>query len=155
MLRSLAISTILSVGAISAAHADVYRWVDDHGGVHYSDQWVAGSELIKGASRPPGASSSSSHSTYTAPKSSPAPTSQEDAAKAVKSDMAKIRDQQCKEARERYEKAITARRIYKAPAAGDKAPKDTDDRQYLSEEEADAYRVKARQDVADLCGASK
>jgi hypothetical protein len=159
MLRYLAISTVLSVGAISAAHADVYRWVDDHGGVHYSDQWVAGSELIKGSQKPPGSggSKSSSQTSYTAPKSTSAPTSQDDAAKAVKGDMAKVRDQQCKDAKDRYEKAIAARRIYKGPAPGDKATKDAapDDRQYLSEEEADAYRVKARQDVSDLCGPAK
>ena len=160
MLRYLAISTVLSVGAISAAHADVYRWVDDHGGVHYSDQWVAGSEVIKSSIKPPasGGGNSSSHTTSTAPKSTPAPTSQDDAAKAVKGDVAKVRDQQCKDAKDRYEKAIAARRIYKGPAPGDKATKDPnqpEDRQYLSEEEADAYRVKARQDVSDFCGPGK
>jgi hypothetical protein len=158
MLRNLAISTVLCVGAVSVAHADVYRWVDDHGGVHYSDQWVPGSETIKSSPKPPGSGGSSSHATYSAPRTASAPSSQ-DNAKAVKDDMSKIRDQQCKEAKDRYEKAIQARRIYKTPAAagGDKAPatKDTDrpeDRQYLSDQEADAYRVKARQDVQDLCG---
>jgi hypothetical protein len=145
------------VGAVSVAHADVYRWVDDHGGVHYSDQWVPGSETIKSSPKPPGGGGSSSHATYSAPRTAAAPLSQDNVAKAVKEDVSKIRDQQCKEAKDRYEKAIQARRIYKAPAAGDKAPaaKDTDrpdDRQYLSEEEADAYRVKARQDVQDFCG---
>jgi Domain of unknown function (DUF4124) len=157
MLRNLAISTVLCVGAVSVAHADVYRWVDDHGGVHYSDQWVPGSETIKSARKPPGSGDSSSHAAYSAPRTAAAPLSQDNAAKAVKEDVSKVRDQQCKEAKERYEKAIQARRIYKAPAAGDKAPaaKGTDhpeDRQYLSEEEADAYRVKARQDVQDFCG---
>ena len=65
MLRNLAISTVLCVGAVSVAHADVYRWVDDHGGVHYSDQWVPGSETIKSSPKPPG-SGGSSMSTYTA-----------------------------------------------------------------------------------------
>ena len=160
MLRNLAISTLLCVGAVAVAYADVFRWVDDHGGVHYSDQWVAGSEVIKSSIKPPssGGGNSSSHTTSTAPKSTPAPTSQDDAAKAVKGDVAKARDQQCKDAKDRYEKAIAARRIYKGPAPGDKATKDTDrpdDRQYLSEEEADAYRVKARQDVSDFCGPGK
>jgi uncharacterized protein DUF4124 len=158
MLRNLAISTVLSACAVSAAHADVYRWVDDHGGVHYSDQWVAGSEVIKSSVKPP-SSGGASQTSYSAPKSSNAPPSKDNAAKAVKEDVAKARDQQCKEARDKYEKAIQARRIYKAPAPGDKAAtKDTDrpdDRQYLSEEEADAYRVKARQEVADYCGPSK
>jgi hypothetical protein len=158
MLRNLATSTVLCVGAVSVAHADVYRWVDDHGGVHYSDQWVPGSETIKSSPKPPGSGGSSSHASYSAPRTATAPLSQDNAAKAVKEDVSKIRDQQCKEAKDRYEKAIQARRIYKTPAAaGDKAPatKDTDraeDRQYLSDEEADAYRVKARQDVQDFCG---
>src|SRR5882757_8683786 len=55
MLRNLAISSLLCAGIVSVAHADVFRWVDDHGGVHYSDQWVPGSELIKSTTRPPAA----------------------------------------------------------------------------------------------------
>jgi len=160
MLRNLAISAVLSVGAISVAHADVFRWVDDHGGVHYSDQWVPGSEVIKSSPKSPGGGGGSyaaTHSTSPAPRSSSSSPSQESAVKDVKADLAKVRDQQCKEAKDRYEKAIQARRIYKSPAPGDKAAaKDTpDDRQYLSDEEADAYRVKARQDVNDLCGPTK
>jgi hypothetical protein len=160
MLRTLAISSLLFVGGISVANADVFRWVDDHGGVHYSDQWVPGSEVIKSTRPHPGSSSSDS------PR--PTPTTQQAAndhasgqinqkvaENAVKQDLAKVREQQCKEAKDRYDKAIQARRIYKSPQ-GDKS-KDTDrpdDRQYLSDEEADAYRVKARQDVQDLCGNS-
>ncbi|MBV8803924.1 MAG: DUF4124 domain-containing protein, partial [Sinobacteraceae bacterium] len=40
MLRTWAISSLLFAGAVSVANADVFRWVDEHGGVHYSDQWV-------------------------------------------------------------------------------------------------------------------
>ena len=159
MLRNLAISAVLGVGAVSAAHADVFRWVDDHGGVHYSDQWVPGSEVIKSSPKPPGGGGSyaSTHST-SSPKSSPSSSSSQDnAAKDMKADLAKVRDQQCKDAKERYEKAIQARHIYKTPAPSDKAgaPKDApEERQYLSDEEADAYRVKARQDMNELCGPS-
>src|ERR1700722_12333356 len=101
MLRNLAISTLLCAGAVSVAYADVFRWVDDHGGVHYSDQWVPGSEVIK--------SSTKSHSTGTgtqpsyAPKvsSTPSPATPDNAAKAVKQDVTKVREQQCKEAKDR------------------------------------------------------
>jgi hypothetical protein len=159
MLPTLAFSSLLLAGAVSVAHADVFRWVDDHGGVHYSDQWVPGSEVIK-SSRPRQASSSdSTRSTSDAQKSgnghAAAPQNTQTAEKAVKQDMAKIREQQCKEAKDRYDKAIQARRIYKA-SEGDKS-KGADgaaERQYLSDDEADAYRVKARQDVQDLCGNS-
>jgi hypothetical protein len=157
MLRNLAISTFLCACVISIARADVFRWVDDHGSVHYSDQWVPGSEVIKSSPKPRnGGSDTSSQTPYSAPKSNGTTPSGDTAAKAVKQDMAKVRDQQCKEAKERYEKAIQARRIYKPGPASDKS-KDVDrpdDRQYLSEEAADAYRVKARQDVQDFCGAS-
>jgi hypothetical protein len=154
MLRNLAISTLLCAGVVSVAYADVFRWVDDHGGVHYSDQWVPGSEVIKSSSKSR-SGSDTSHTSYTAPKVN-APATQDNAAKAVKEDLAKVREQQCKDAKDRYDKAIQARRIYKPGPTSDKS-KDTDrpdDRQYLSEQEADAYRVKARQDVQDLCGAS-
>jgi Domain of unknown function (DUF4124) len=156
MLRNLAISTLLCAGVVSVAYADVYRWVDEHGGVHYSDQWVPGSEVIKSLTKPH--STGSTSQTSPAPKLSSLPSSAapDSAAKAVKQDVAKVREQQCKEAKDRYDKAVQARRIYK-PGPDGSSTKDTDrpdDRQYLSEEEADAYRVRARQDVQDYCGNS-
>jgi hypothetical protein len=154
MLRTLAISSFLFVGVSVASAADVYRWVDEHGGVHYSDQWVPGSEVIK-STKPHPTSTASADSTprrtYDKPASTSSPSDQ-NAAKAVKDDVTKAREQQCKDVKEKYDKAIEARRIYKS--AGDK-PKDIDgneQREYLSDEEADAYRVKLRQQMQDLCG---
>jgi hypothetical protein len=155
MLRYLAISGVFILVAASAARADVYRWVDEHGGVHYSDQWVPGSEVIKSSRpRPTPASADTARrpeaSKPTADNLDSSPGVSVNAEKSVKQDMAKIREQRCKEAKDRYEKAIQARRIYKAPEP-DKA-KASDEREYLSEEEADKYRVQARKDMDDLCG---
>ena len=155
MLRTIAISSLLFAGGVSVANAaDVFRWVDDHGGVHYSDQWVPGSEVVK-SSRPHPSSTSSEaphpQKTLNAP-SAPSQSTQT-AEKAVKQDVAKIRDQQCKDAKERYDKSIEARRIYKT-VGGDKAKDGNEDRQYLTDQEADAYRVKARQDMDEACGKS-
>ena len=47
MLRFVSIAALIVAGAITTARADVYRWVDEHGQPHYSDQWVPGSEVIK------------------------------------------------------------------------------------------------------------
>jgi hypothetical protein len=157
MLRNLAIGSLLFAGAVSVAQADVFRWVDEHGGVHYSDQWVPGSELIKSMSRvrPSSASSEAKPSpapSYAKSASAPSSGSQEKVEKEVKQDVAKIREQQCKDAKERYDKAIHARRIYKAQDAS-KTP-NPDDREYLSDQEADAYRVQARKEMQDLCGSS-
>jgi len=153
MLRNLAISTLLCAGVVSVAYADVFRWVDDHGGVHYSDQWVPGSEVIKSSSKSHPAGSDSP--TPSAPKVSSAPSSAtpDNAAKAVKQDVAKVREQRCKDAKDRYDKAILARRIYKpGPDSDNSKDPDHEDRQYLSDADADAYRVKVRQDVQEFCG---
>jgi hypothetical protein len=159
MLRSLAIGSFLFAGAVSVANADVFRWVDEHGGVHYSDQWVPGSELIKSTKpRPP--STTSADTARRAPEAPKPPPStarnsgdQGTVAQAMKQDLTKVREQQCKEAKERYDKAIQARHIYK-PTGGDKNKDNPDEREYLSDEEADAYRVKVRQAVDDYCGSS-
>ena len=156
MLRTLAISSLLFVGGVSVANAvDVFRWVDDHGGVHYSDQWVPGSEVIKSTRPHPVSTSSQSPrpTSGTQKTTSPAGQSSQTAEKAVKQDMAKMREQQCKDAKDRYDKAIVARRIYKT-AGGEKAKDGNEERQYLSDDEADAYRVKARQEMQDACGNS-
>jgi hypothetical protein len=161
MLRTVAISSLLFVGAVSVAHADVFRWVDDHGGVHYSDQWVPGSELIKSKaprptmSAPAETTPSTQHASVAEKTASASGQSDASAAKAVKQDMAKIREQQCKDAKEKYNKAIEARRIYKGKSNDQSKDGDRpDDREYLSDAEADAYRVKIRQEMQDLCGTS-
>ena len=155
MLRTLAISSLLFAAGVSVASADVFRWVDDHGGVHYSDQWVPGSEVIKSTRPHPVSTSSGSPrrtpETQKMPNDHSSSQSTENAEKAVKQDKAKIREQQCKEAKDRYDKAIEARRIYKT-AGGDKSKDGNEERQYLSDDEADAYRVKARQEMQDACG---
>jgi hypothetical protein len=154
MLRTLAISTLILVGAASIAHAaDVYRWVDDHGSVHYSDKWVPGSQLIK-ATKPHPAAPEAEASQRVADQQKLTKESEristqlteENNAKAVKQDVTKMRDQQCKDAKDRYEKSIEARRIYKTTKDGE--------REYISDADTDAYRLKARTDVQEFCGSA-
>jgi hypothetical protein len=160
MLRAIAISTLIFAGVSAVAYADVYRWVDEHGTVHYTDRWVPGSELIKSNKPHPNGADSDSprqnggQAKYAASGDrASAQVQQESAERAVKQDMAKVREQRCKEAKDRYDKAIAARRIFKStPADKSKDTDRPDDRQYLSDEEADAYRVKARSDVQEACG---
>jgi len=149
MLRPVAITTLILTGVWGIAQADVYRWVDDHGEPHYSDRWVPGSELIKTTKAHPQSSEPAP-----AAQSRPAASADRTAAQlaeraneqAVKQDVAKTQEAQCKQAQERYKKAIEARRIYKAPKDGDT------DRAYMSAAETDAYRLQARNDVTEACG---
>ncbi len=144
---SLALAALAAVVAATAVAdpPDVYKTVDAQGQAHYSDQWSPGAELIKG------------DRSHAPPAEAPAPTPNDHtlapdpakaaAAKQVQADMDAVRAEQCKQLKEQYDKVIHARRIYQAqPGADSSAPK-----QYMSDAEADAERVKTRQAMDEAC----
>jgi hypothetical protein len=150
MLRRLSITALILAGAFTLARADVYRWVDDKGEPHYSDQWVPGSEVIKtNRTHPPGADASG----HVAEQKSLAASNQrianqlgdQDNARAVQDDKSKRRDALCKQFKDAYAQAITSKRIYKSDASAG-------ERSYLSDDEADKYREGLRKSVQDNCG---
>jgi hypothetical protein len=149
MLRLLSVAALIVAGAVATAQADVYRWVDEHGQPHYSDQWVPGSEVIKtGKGHPPGteaaAHSSDQKNLGASNQRVDAQLTEEANARATQQDVAKTRDQQCKAATSRYVTAVQSRHIYKTGADGS--------REFLADSDADAYRALARKDVQDACG---
>jgi hypothetical protein len=130
MFRILAIAGAL-FGLASVAQADVWRWKDPNGTIHYSDNWVPGSVLVKTTGGESDASSDSNPSS-----SSITPSDEAQAARdkrTVEADVAKTKADQCKRATESYQKAIASRRIYKEGQNGA--------REYLSDADADAYRL--------------
>jgi hypothetical protein len=142
-MRRISIALAALAAVVTAAHADVYKTVDAQGQVHYSDQWSPGAELIKGdrsriAPAPPADTPAPSNS-----NAAPDPTKA--AAKQVQSDMEALRAEQCKQLKDQYDKVIHARRIYQ-PNTDSSAPK-----QYMSDAEADAERVKTRQAMDEAC----
>ena len=148
MLRSsLALAALALV--VSTAEADVYKTVDAQGQPHYSDQWSPGAVLIKsnsgrGEPSPPPA----------APSSSSAPDSNKTATdKQVQADVQAVRAQQCKDLKEQYDREIHARPIYQAPdnSGGGSATSSSAPRQYMTDAEADAERVKTRQAMDAAC----
>jgi hypothetical protein len=149
MLRAVSISVLMLAGAISLARADVYRWVDDQGVPHYSDQWVPGSVVVKtDKSRPPGLDSTVRSSDQKALASTSSRISaqiqEDDNARAVQEDKAKNLAARCKVAKDAYMRAITSRKVYRDEKDGT--------RTYLSDDEADAYREQVRKAVQDACG---
>lgn len=146
MFRILAIAGVL-LGLASAAQADVWRWTDPNGTVHYSDSWVPGSTLVKTDSRStyssgPAASAPAPNASSPATPSDPADAQRDQ--RAVASDVQKAQADQCKKAREAYDKAIQSRRIYKTGAGGA--------REFLSDADADAYRVQLLNARKQYCG---
>lgn len=151
MLRSLVIAAVL-LGALATARADVYRWIDAQGRAQYSDRWVPGSELVKvdksrQSPQDTAARLAVEKGKLTASSAQIAEQQTQAAnAQAVKQDVAKAREEQCKKDKERYEKAIQSRRIYRENKDGT--------RQYVTDAEGDAYRLKARNDMQTSCGAA-
>ena len=149
MLRRLSLSALILAGASTLAWADVYRWVDDKGQPHYSDQWMPGSEVIKTSkTHPPGydsATRAADQKNLTASNTKvSAQLEDKDNARAVQQDVASRRAVLCKQSKDSYMKAITSRRVYKEGAQGE--------RSYLTDADADAYREQLRKQVQDYCG---
>jgi hypothetical protein len=137
MFRILAIAAAL-LGLASIAQADVWKWTDPNGTIHYSDNWVPGSVLVKTDAR--GSSAAS------APEPAAATDPAQDARdkRSVATDVAKAQADQCKKARETYDKAVTSRRISRKGANGET--------QFLSDAEMDAYRLQLLNARKQLCG---
>jgi hypothetical protein len=150
MLRMAAITTLILAAGLGTAQADIWRWKDAQGVFHYSDQWVPGSELIKANKLRPAGSEGEKPATtasVTTPTSAVSPPPSEATIRAVKDDVAKTREQLCKDAKDHYEKAIQARRIFKTDAKGE--------RQYISDADADSVRVQARAQMEQACAPGK
>jgi len=153
-MRLIITLTALTLTAASAAQADVYRYVDGQGRVQYSDKWVPGSELIKTTDRTRASSQAAAAQARAAEQNKLAVSddriasqqAQANAAAAVQKDLAATRNEQCKAAKERYEKSIQARRLFKPGKDGE--------RQYLTDQEADEQRLQARMEMQNLCGSA-
>lgn len=144
---------VLALIASSATlAADVWRWTDAQGVVHYSDQPVPGAVRIKQTStaRNSGGSSQSTSASEQQPAfGSVAPEQARTVAaqRAVQADVTKKRSEQCKAATERYESLISSHRVFREDKPGQ--------RTYLSAKELDEARVRAREDRDTLCTAQR
>ena len=149
MLRRVSITAVILAGTFTLARADVYRWVDDRGQSHYSDQWMPGSEVIKTSkTRPPGTESAARSADQRGLTASnnriAAQLGDQDNSRAVQQDVASRHAALCKTSKESYMRAVTSRRVYKEGANGE--------RSYMSDADADAYREQLRKQVQDYCG---
>ena len=118
MLKRIAWGLLLASLSM-AASADVFRWVDAQGRVHYSDR-----PEVENAVRVVGVSTHASDS--------------------VQNDVTKSREDQCKDAKERYRVAVESQKLYRVGKDGE--------RQYLTSQEIDEARLNSRKDMDTVCG---
>jgi hypothetical protein len=144
----LATSMAVLLGTIGSARADtVYEWTDAQGQVHYTDQWVPGAKIVKtGDAGRQQASSSAAQGIQNESNSASRDLKQQQEAQSVQEDEAKARAARCTQDKEQYQKMIESRRIYTTDKSGN--------RTYLSDADADALRLSAKQAMDADCGSS-
>jgi hypothetical protein len=132
------------------AQADVYRWIDAQGRVQYSDRPIPGAERVSASTKLPGGDAAAAaaerdrlKATATQLQSQSAATAKQEA---VQQDVAAARADQCKQAQERYDKSVRARRLSRTNAKGE--------REILTDADADAARIAAKDAVNEACGKS-
>jgi Domain of unknown function (DUF4124) len=150
-MRLLLGVAVVSLLPLTAALADVYRSVDEQGHVQYSDAYSPGAELVRSSGpNGPGSSTLNAPVPRPAPSQQPKPDStpsdpvtQQNAARAVQSDVAQNRAEQCKKARDDYQKSVLARRIYSVGPDGS--------RQYMSDADAEQQRINNKLQMDEVC----
>ena len=144
-LMLLAISMVVLLGAVGAARADtVYEWTDAHGEAHYTDQWVPGAKVIRTDTAHLANASSAMQAIQSESNAASESIRQQQDAQAVQQDEVKARAERCTKEKAEYLQLIQSRRIYRTDKNGE--------RQYLSDADADAARLKARQAMEADCG---
>lgn len=141
----LATSMAVFLGAVSAAHADtVYEWTDSHGQVHYTDQWVPGAKVVRTDTIRRPEDSSATQGIQNESNTASHDLKQQQEAQSVQADEAKVRATRCVLEKQQYQKLIDSRRIYTTDKSGN--------RTYLSDADADALRLQAKQAMDADCG---
>jgi len=137
--------------AASAMGANVYRWIDDAGMVHYADTPPEGveAELVEVESKPTDrAQMTRSREATQAREKADAIRQAENASRnseeaANQQELQKARADLCVKARERYQVYINNRRLYRELENGE--------REWYSDEEVEAARESARKSVEEFC----
>jgi hypothetical protein len=137
-----------------AASADVFRWVDSKGGVHYSDRPDSDKAVrigvVSHASDPDAVAARTQAESDQRAKTATQEAQQQAAqstANAVQKDVEKSREGQCKEAKEHYRVAIESQKLYRIGKNGE--------REYLTSQEIDEARLNARKDMDSVCGQAR
>jgi hypothetical protein len=141
----LATSMAVLLGAVGTARADtVYEWTDAHGQVHYTDQWVPGAKVVRTDTIHRSADSGAAQGIQKESDAASQGLKQQQEAQSVQQDEAKARAARCTQDKEQYQKLIESRRIYTTDKSGN--------RTYLSDADADAARLQAKQAMDADCG---
>lgn len=139
---------LLLLFATPSLHGEtVYRWVDADGNVQYSDRpMTSAAQPVTVRVTPPSNSPRPQRATPAPRPATPEDGDDSDATEESEESAAQAaaqREQNCEIARERLQRYVQSRRLYKALENGE--------REYLSDAEIDAARARAQADVESWC----
>ena len=147
------IALLAATAALSATAAgqvaEVYRSVDAQGNVSYSDRPVDGSSEVvliatpRPATPPPARTPAPSPTPATPAGGEPTPAAAAEPPPPTPDELAAQRTANCQTARERNDRYLASRRLFRALPDGE--------REYLSDAEIDAARAAAVADVEKWC----
>jgi len=142
-MKKLTAIIVLALGLCFTANADMWKWVDENGNVHYSDKPEHESAVgVKLARHSPGSpSASSSIVSQTTTSRDNAMDRNETADEELERERAEA--YYCKQAKEIYDSYTRAPQLYRTNADGQ--------REYLSGEEAAEVLAKTEAEVAERC----
>ena len=145
-MRVFCMAALLTLSA--TASAEVYRWVDGQGRVHYSDRPSENAQLVSVRSRPssdetPARASQAAEQRSQVATQEAQERSDEATTQAVQQDVNQVRAEKCKKAQEAYTTAIESQRLYRQGKDGE--------REYLTDAELTEARINSRKAVDQWC----
>ena len=156
MLRSALVTLMIAGFATGAAAETVYKWVDEGGQVHYTDRPPEGRNVrilsvfereivVEQEQEDAGDADEPAESEpdFDSEPDTSGLAASRAAAQTVQADVDRVRNEQCKQAQERYTTYIQSQRLYRELPNGQRA--------YLSDAELTQARIEAKQAVDDLC----
>ena len=146
MLRTILVTIMLAGLATSAAAEVIYKWVDANGQVYYTDRppTQAGARLLAVLEHGYAESNEQQSSADAAPPPSiPGERASSGTIASVQQVVSQVRNEQCKQAQERYKTYVESRRLFRQLPDGK--------REYLSDEDLMKARIEARQAVDENC----
>jgi Domain of unknown function (DUF4124) len=158
MLNKILVGLLMAGLTLVATAETVYKWVDGTGQVHYTDlppkqadaKILSVSHGISGIDDEQGQdegdygdeNGDDAAANAASGTSTPEPAVSEEAVAAAQDDAARAKVEQCKQAKDRYQRYIESRRLFR---------EENGERVYLSDQELTEARGRAKQAVDDYC----
>jgi len=140
-MKKMTVLLFLTLGECLTANAEMWKWVDDDGSVHYSDKPQHASATGMTLAWSSGPDRNSSSGSHAEPNSSQA--AGQDASADAQEERQRVKAKYCNKAKEVYRSYKEAPRLYETGKDGQ--------RRYLSEKEARKVLAETKAKVAELC----